>query len=231
MKTTLRKTAGVLGGAALALAAVATSAPAAHANPNWTIYNEGTGAPLTSTDVLTATGSIVIGATIAGSPHNITCTFDAANPLKVSGASGTLSGPPGSTLTVNAAPPASLTCKNQAGILVPVTNSGTWGVSFTAPPAPPAGTPSGYLYNGTLTGSLNVPANGVSANLSNIVAGCSATGPTVAKSFAGSYNASSGVVTGNANQTFAVTSTGCVVTSTRLVSASLTANPILDLQW
>ncbi|GAA3645238.1 hypothetical protein GCM10022237_00850 [Nocardioides ginsengisoli] len=227
MKTTLRRTAGVLGGAALAFAAVATSTPAAHANPNWILYNEGTSAPLTSTDVLTATGSIVIGATIAGSPNNITCTFTTANPLKVT-ATGPFSGAPGSTLTVNATPPPSLTCQNQAGVQVPVTTTGTWGVSFTVPAA---GTSPGQLYDGVLTGTLNVPANGVSADLSNIATGCSATGPTAAKAFSGSYNAHSGVVTANANQGFGVTATGCVVTSTRLSSASLTANPIIDLQW
>ena len=228
MKVTLRKTAGLLGGAALALAAVATSTPAAHANPNWTLYNEGTGAPLTSTDVLSATGTAVFGATIAGSPHNITCTFNASNPLTVT-TTGPFSGAPGTTLTVNATPPASTVCKNQAGVNVPVALTGTWGVSFVVPAA---GSTPGQLYNGALTGTLNVPANAVTANLSNIVAGCSATGPTVAKNFAGGYNASSGVITGNANQGFAVTAAGgCVVTNTRLTSASLTASPIIDLQW
>lgn len=227
MKATLRKTAGLLGGAALALVAVATTTPAAHANPNWTLYNEGTGAPLTSTDVLSATGTAVFGATIAGSPHNITCTFDATNPLTVR-ATGPFSGAPGSTLTVSATPPASTICKNQAGIQVPVALTGTWGVSFTVPAA---GSTPGQLYNGTLTGTLNVPANAVTANLNNIATGCSATGPSVNKNFAGSYNASSGLITATANQTFGVTATGCVVTSTRLTSASLTANPIIDLQW
>ncbi|NHA00062.1 hypothetical protein G5V59_07360 [Nocardioides sp. W3-2-3] len=134
MKVTLRKTAGLLGGTALALAAVATSTPAAHANPNWTLYNEGTGAPLTSTDVLSATGTAVFGATIAGSPHNITCTFNASNPLTVT-TTGPFSGAPGTTLTVNATPPASTVCKNQAGVNVPVALTGTWGVSFVVPAA------------------------------------------------------------------------------------------------
>ncbi|MEV5000763.1 hypothetical protein [Nocardioides sp. LML1-1-1.1] len=217
---------GILGGAALAATAVAATTAPAHANPNWTLYNEGTGAPLTSTDVLSGTGSAVFAATIAGAPRTITCTFGASNPLTLS-ASGPFSGAPGSTLTVNATPPSSLNCTSGT-LNVPVTLTGTWGVSFTVPAA---GSTPGQLYNGVLTGSLNVPANAVNANLSAFVAGCSAVGPTTAKAFTGSYNASNGAVTANANQAFTATATGCTVTSTRLVSASLTANPIIDLQW
>lgn len=225
----LRKTVGALGGAALALAAVATTTAPAHANPNWTLYNKGTSAPLTSSDTITATGTAVFGATIAGLAQTITCTFTSANPLTGS-ASGALSGAPGSTLTVTATPPASLpsSCKNQGNVNIPVTTAGTWSVSFTVPAA---GTTPGQLWNGPLTGTLNVPANGVTADLSGIAAGCSAKGPTTAKAFTGGYNSSTGVVSTSTVQGFAVTATGCVVTSARLISANLTANPIVDLQW
>jgi hypothetical protein len=226
-KTNLRKSVGILGTAALALAAVAAGAAPAHANPNWTLYNEGTAAPLTSADVVSATGTAVFGLTLAGSPQQITCTFDASNPLRIS-ATGPVSGAPGSTLTVNATPPPSVACKNQGGVPVPVTTAGAWSVALTAPAA---GSAPGQLYDGVLAAGLNIPANGVTIDLSSFAVGCSVTGPTAAKSFGGSYDAGPGVLTTSANQGFAATSTGCVVTSTRLSSARLTVNPVLDLQW
>ncbi|MFD1248925.1 hypothetical protein ACFQ3F_14085 [Nocardioides ginsengisoli] len=93
------------------------------------------------------------------------------------------------------------------------------------------GTSPGQLYDGVLMGSDNVPVNGFTIEWSSVFVGCSATGPAVAKSFTGSYDAGTGMATGNANQPFTVTSTGCPVTSTRLSSASLTADPVIDLQW
>ncbi|MEV5000760.1 hypothetical protein [Nocardioides sp. LML1-1-1.1] len=227
MTTRPRRLAGALGGAVLAVAGATAGVAPAHANPSWTLYNEGTGAPLAAGDVLAATGTIVMGATVAGSPHNVTCTFDATHSLTLT-STGPFSGAPGTVLTVSAAPPPTMSCKNQAGVLIPMTKSGTWGVSITLPAA---GSTPGQLYNGTLTGSLNVPANGVTANMSAIVAGCTATGPTLAKSFTGSYSASTGVVTQSGTQGFAVTSTGCVVTSTRITSATFTLDPVIDLQW
>lgn len=228
MKARTHQLGCAVGGAVLALAALVGTPAPAHANPSWTLFNEGTGAPLATGDVLAATGTIVVGATLAGSPHTITCTFDQSHALTLT-STGPFSGAPGTVLTVNATPPPTLDCKNQAGVRIPVTKGGTWGVSFTVPAA---GTSPGQLYNGPLTGTLNIPANGVTANLSSIVAGCTATGPTVNKSFGGSYNAGTGVATLNANQAFAVTSAGgCVVTNTRITSGSLMAHPVIDLQW
>lgn len=233
MKTALRTCVGVVGGAALALTAVATSTPAAHANPNWTLYNETTSAPLTSADQITGSGTASFAATIGGVLRNITCTFSpTSNPVSVT-ASGALSQPPGSKFSLSAAPPSSLTCYSGT-IPVPVTLSGTWSVEFTSPAA---GTAPGQLYNGTLTGSLEVPLNSIVADLSGICAATTATGPTTAsagkttKSFLGSYNAANGAVTANANQTFTVSSSGCSVLNPRLTSASITLNPIIDLQW
>lgn len=229
MQKSLRNTMGLLGSAALALAAITTTTAPAHANPNWTLYNEGTGAPLTSSDTIGGTGTAVFAATIAGVPRTISCNLAG---LTLS-TSGPFSGAPGSSLTVNATPPSSLTCTS-GSLNVPVTITGTWGVTFTVPAA---GTTPGQLYNGTLTGTLDVPLNSVNADLSAFVAGCSAVGPTTpttgkpTKNFGGSYNASNGAVSATANQSFTAAATGCTVTSTRLASANITANPIIDLQW
>lgn len=150
MKTRIRRLIGAVGGTAPARGALAGAPAPAQANPSWTPYNEGAGAPLATGDVLAATGTIVLGATLGGSPQTITCTFDASHSLTLA-FTGPFSGAPGTVLTVNATPPPTLSCKNQAGVLVPMTKSGTWGVSFTVPAA---GTTPGELYDGTLTGSL-----------------------------------------------------------------------------
>jgi len=212
---------------AVALAGVvALGASPAHANPAWTLYNEGTAAPLTSSDTVSGTGSIVIAATIAGVPRTITCAFTSANPLSLS-TTGPFSGLPGGTLSVSLAVPSAVTCTSGA-LSVPVTITGPWSVDFTLPAA---GTTAGQLYNGTLSGSVNVPANSVHADLGAFATGCTSVGPTVAKAFTGSYNASTGAVAATANQTFNQTPSGCVVTASRLASASITANPVIDLQW
>ncbi|WP_146133027.1 hypothetical protein [Knoellia remsis] len=112
---------------------------------------------------------------------------------------------------------------------VRVTKSGTWTLKLTLPPA---GTTPGQLFNGTVSGSLTVPANGFTADLSQLCAGTTVTGPTTAKTFTGTYDMSTGVVTASpVPQAFPVTYTGCTVLNTRLTSASFQLNPIIDLQW
>ncbi|MCY1311842.1 hypothetical protein D9M70_622010 [compost metagenome] len=59
---------------------------------------------------------------------------------------------------------------------------------------------------------------------------CGGTGPNVATTLTGTYNASTGVVTPTANQALTATPTaGCTMTGTRLVSGALTLAPKLSL--
>ena len=223
---------GVFAAFVVVLTVLAASTSPAHANPEWTLWNEGTDAPLTSADVITASGTASFVARIAGAPKVITCDLTGANAIDFQ-TDGPFSGLPGETLTVTGTPPASITCYNGT-LPVPVTITGTWGVTFTLPAA---GTP-GQNYNGALRGSLDVPKNSVTADLSRICAATTATGPTdttspsaTHKKFTGSYDAATGQVTADANQPFGVSYSGCTVTNALLQSATFQLNPIIDLRY
>lgn len=224
MATRSRKLVGVLSGAVLAVAGAIAGAAPAQANPSWTLYDEGTGAPLASADPVTGTGTLTFALTIAGSPRTMTCSFTAADPLTLTAGS-TVSGPPGSTLTLPVAP-LSTTCR--IGTLPVTVVSGGWALSVTLPGP---GSAPGQLYDGSVSASLTAPASSTTWDFSYWIAGCTATGPSVGRSFLGSYSASTGALTENVNQAFAMTATGCTVTSTRLVNGSITLAPVVDLQW
>lgn len=228
MKDRLKK----LTGAVLTLAALAASPAPAHADPNWTLYNEGTGAPLTGDDTVAATGSLNLSYTKGGVLRTSNCLFTSANPLLLA-SSGPISGAPGSTLGMDVVPPSSLTCF-EGTIPHPATISSPWSVNFTLPAA---GTTTGQLYGGPLTWTMEVPLNSLAIDFSSTCAGTSVSGPTTptasktTKSFLWGYDAGSGVLTATANQVFTVSSTGCSILNMRISKATLTLNPVLDLQW
>lgn len=182
MRLHTRSISGLAVAVSLSVAVVASAPASSGLNPNWTLFNETTNAPLTSSDVIDASGSETFQGTIGGVLRAMKCSYSPTTfPLSVS-ASGTLSGPPGSVLTLTRNVPTTVDCFSGT-LRVRVTKSGTWTLKLTLPPA---GTTPGQLFNGTVSGSLTVPANGFTADLSQLCAGTTVTGPTTAKTFTGS---------------------------------------------
>ncbi|WP_146133028.1 hypothetical protein [Knoellia remsis] len=199
----------------------------AGANPNWTLWNEGTNAPLTSSDVVNAAGLMRFQAGVGGTNATIDCRFTTAQPLRLS-TSGPFSAPPGGTLTLVASLPTPTVCTSGTRN-IPTTVSGPW--SFTLS-MPMAGSVPGQLYDDTLGRTLSVPANSVTWDLSSVCAGTTATGPTFPKSFSGSYSSATGSdVVSPVPQSFAMSYTGCTVTNARLIASNLLLDPVVDLQW
>lgn len=229
MKSRTHRWGGTLGGTALALTVLAGTPAPAHANPDWTLYNEGAGALLTSTETVTATGSLVIAYTM-GSARTLSCSFTTSNPL-VLGVDGPVSAAPGTNVKLKVTPPNNLTCSSW-GSSVPSTVTSPWTMTLTMPPA--GGAP-GQLHDAALTATLGLPSNAFTFDFANVLLGnpgCTVALPKSVKDLAGSYDAKAGVFN-SVHQGFLSSATGCqvAVTNTFLSKAELTLSPAIDVQW
>ncbi|WGX94857.1 hypothetical protein [Nocardioides sp. L-11A] len=201
--TSVKKTALALGvglSATATVTALALAPASATTTSNeWNLASNGVDA---SGKSFTGEADLVFTGTFNGAPATVTCTD--ASGVTYTAPDPTPHAPELDTMSIQVTPPATFptgSCVEsvQGGEVTVTTNGQPWTLTFETPEAPPV---NSAHFTGTLTGSLSVPANSVTAVAvklpginNNLTPPCKLVGPTSALSVPGSYTGSTGVAT------------------------------------
>lgn len=193
-------------GATVGLAAIGivVASPSASATGTWkpaigsTVVSPG--------DQFTGSGTLTINGTYNGAATAVTCTIS-SGALTWTVPTPVPSAAPLGTLTLSLSVPTNLTAGGYASCqdsvthsAVNVTTSGAaWSISVPVPDDPTTHPSIANPFTGTLTGTVSIPANALTAQLTGLPGTdpsgkCTVTGPSSAFNGTGNYNASTGVL-------------------------------------